>query len=73
VNWFQLVLGLIALAREVIKWLKEREDNARVRVKRIKQMKEAMHDARTSKDTSRIEQLLGDLGMSVTVKRTSDD
>jgi len=62
-NWIQLLLAVIALTRELIKWINQNESDKRARVDRIQTVNAGLRKARDEKDTAELELVLNSLGI----------
>lgn len=62
-NTVQIILAIIALVRELIKYLKEREEKGSIRLARIQSVRDGLRKARNDKDTSSLERAFNDLGL----------
>lgn len=56
-GWLQLVLGIVALAREIIKYLNEQELERREKSAKLIEIKTALRTARKTGDTAHAEKL----------------
>lgn len=59
--WLQLIVAAFALARELVKYANTVEDNKKIRVEKIKSAKHIIRNARKTKDTSNVEDMLSDV------------
>ena len=60
-----VILAALSLAREVMKYLAEKEANKKERIKHMKSLKDGFKEARKSNDTSNLEFALSDMGISL--------
>ena len=57
--WFQLLVGAIALGREIVKYLREKDSCKRNAVKKVNEFTIAIRRARETGETDDVEKLLG--------------
>ena len=55
-GWIQLTIAAVSLAREIIKYLKERDKSPVNTAEKIAQFKEGLNHARKTQDTSKLEE-----------------
>ena len=60
-GWVQLLLGVVTLAHEFVKYVREQEETKQKRMEKVKEVKDAIRTARKSNDTTKIETLLSDV------------
>lgn len=69
-KWMSVILAALSLAREVMKYLAEKEANKKERIKHMKSLKDGFKEARSSGDTANIEFALSDMGISLGANRS---
>ena len=65
--WFQLILGAISLAREVLKYISEQERFKHEKYRKMVALKNGFKKARKERDTSGLESAFAELGFSLPV------
>ncbi len=63
-GWMQLIMAVFGLAKELFKYLREKEENDRDCAAKVKGASDAIKSARKSKDTSKLESAFAELGLA---------
>lgn len=60
-TWFHLIIGLVSLGREIIKYLREQNECKKTTAKTLTDLKMALKKSRQKGDTSDLEKMFSDL------------
>lgn len=74
-KWLPVIFAAISLAREIVKYLTEKEKSKRERKKKIMRLKDGFKTARLANNTTDIEHAFSDIGINLGVSQDgmSDD
>ena len=63
-NWIQVAVGVLSLAREIFQFVKKQEQDKQKRVTKVVEMRAALKKARDKGDTEDVEKLFSELGIT---------
>jgi hypothetical protein len=74
-KWLSVIVAALSLAREIVKYLSEKEKNKKKRAKKLVVLKNGFKEARKEGDTSKIETAFTKVGIDLGVggNKLSDD
>jgi hypothetical protein len=62
-GWVQVLVAVVALVREILKYLNEKEETKQIKIQKVNDVKSGIKKARKEGDTSEIEAALASLGL----------
>ena len=70
-SWLQIAIGALALARELVKYLREREADQKLAVQKVRRFQQAIRKVRKDGQSDDIERSFGELGFRMPNKSDS--